>query len=72
MKILKLFITLIFITSFANFSNAEVKKDCSKIKNDTISGNLKFILCKKGSDKLDEDGNFKKGTFNIFKKLKKN
>ena len=51
---------------------AQVKKDCSMIKNDTIAGNLKYIMCKRGSDKLDKDGNFKKGTFNIFKKLKKN
>ena len=72
MKTLKLFIGIIFIFSFSNLSKAEVKKDCSMIKNDTISGNLKYIMCKRGSDKLDKDGNFKKGTFNIFKKLKKN
>ena len=71
MKTLKLFIGIIFIISFANLSKAEVKKDCSMIKNDTIAGNLKYIMCKRGSDKLDKDGNFKKGTFNIFKKLKK-
>ena len=71
MKTLKLFIGIIFIISFSNLSKAEVKKDCSMIKNDTISGNLKYIMCKRGSDKLDKDGNFKKGTFNIFKKLKK-
>ena len=72
MKTLKLFIGIIFIFSFSNLSKAEVKKDCSMIKNDTISGNLKYIMCKRGSDKLDKDGNFKKGTFNILKKLKKN
>ena len=72
MKTLKLFIGIIFIFSFSNLSKAEVKKDCSMIKNDTISGILKYIMCKRGSDKLDKDGNFKKGTFNIFKKLKKN
>ena len=63
MKTLKLFIGIIFIISFSNLSKAEVKKDCSMIKNDTISGNLKYIMCKRGSDKLDKDGNFKKGTF---------
>ena len=31
-------------------------------------GNLKYMMCKKGSDKLDKDGNFKKGSWNIFKK----
>ena len=72
MKTLKLFIGIIFIISFSNLSKAEVKKDCSMIKNDTISGNLKYIMCKRGSDKLDKDGNFKKGTFNILKKLKIN
>ena len=72
MKTLKLFIGIIFIISLSNLSKAEIKKDCSMIKNDTISGNLKYIMCKRGSDKLDKDGNFKKGTFNIFKKLKKN
>ena len=55
MKTLKLFIGIIFIISFSNLSKAEVKKDCSMIKNDTISGNLKYIMCKKGSDKLDKD-----------------
>ena len=44
---------------------------CSKIKNDTLAGNLKFIMCKRGSNKIDADGNFKEGTFNILKKLKK-
>jgi len=48
------------------------KADCSKIDTKTGSGWLKKALCKKGSDKLDADGNFKKGTFNILKKLKKN
>ena len=50
MKTLKLFIGIIFIISFSNLSKAEVKKDCSMIKNDTISGNLKYIMCKRGSD----------------------
>ena len=39
MKTLRLVIGIIFIISFANLSKAEVKKDCSMIKNDTISGN---------------------------------
>ena len=47
---------------------AEDKVDCTKIKNDTLVGNLKYLMCKKNSDKIDKDGNFKKGTFNIFKK----
>ena len=38
MKTLKLFIGIIFIISFSNLSKAEVKKDCSMIKIDTISG----------------------------------
>ena len=29
------------------------------------------MMCKRGSNKLDKDGNFKKGTFNPFKKIKK-
>ena len=44
----------------------------SKIKKDTGVNWLKSALCKRGSDKLDADGNFKEGTFNILKKLKKN
>ena len=60
---------IIFITSV---SYAEEKADCSKIETNSGSGWYKKLLCKQGSDKLDADGNFKKGTFNIFKKLKKN
>ena len=48
--------------------HAEEKPDCTKISNKTLVGNLKSFLCKKGSDKLDSDGNFKKG---FWKKNKK-
>ena len=67
-KILIIALTFLLLTT-VGFS-AE-KADCSKIETKTGSGWLKKALCKKGSDKLDADGNFKEGTFNIFKKLKK-
>ena len=35
-------------------------------------GLIEIVRALKGSDKLDSDGNFKKGTFNILKKFKKN
>ena len=63
--IISLCINLISVNSFA-----EDKKDCSMIKKNSGAGWLKAALCKRGSDKLDDEGNFKKGTFNIFKKLK--
>ena len=68
-KIIITSLTLIFISTI---SFAEEKLDCSTIKKNTGAGWLKSVLCKKGSNKLDSDGNFKKGTFNIIKKLKKN
>ena len=71
-KNITLIIILILFTTIASVSFAEEKADCSKIKTNSASGWLKKSMCKKGSDKLDKDGNFKKGTFNIFKKLKKN
>ena len=71
-KKINLIIILIIFTTISSVSLAQEKADCSKIKTNTGSGWLKKAMCKKGSDKLDADGNFKKGTFNIFKKLKKN
>tara|TARA_B100000029_G_scaffold275871_1_gene270505 strand:+ start:70 stop:288 length:219 start_codon:yes stop_codon:yes gene_type:complete len=71
MKKFKITIICLFFILYTNSINAEEKKDCSKIKNDTLAGNLKFIMCKRGSNKIDADGNFKEGTFNILKKLKK-
>ena len=68
MKILKLIAVLIFLTTFSTFSFAEEKPDCSQIKNNTLVGNLKTFMCKRNSDKLDKDGNFKEGLFKIFKK----
>ena len=59
---------MVFFTLHSNFVFAEDKPDCSKISNDTLVGNLKYVLCKKNSDKIDKDGNFKKGTFKFFKK----
>ena len=67
-KIIIIALTFSLLTT-AGFSSE--KTDCSKIDTNTGSGWLKKALCKKGSDKLDADGNFKKGTFNILKKLKK-
>ena len=52
-------------------SFAEKKADCSKIKKDTLAGVYKILLCKKGSDKLDKDGNLKKGSLNPINLFKK-
>ena len=68
MKILKLIIIALYFTFNINITVADDKPDCSKISNDTLVGNLKYVLCKKNSDKLDKDGNFKKNTFKLFKK----
>ena len=68
MKTFKLLLLLVTLSLISTSSFAEEKTDCSKIKNETLVGNLKYILCKKNSDKLDKDGNFKKGLFNVFKK----
>jgi len=62
-------LTFVFLTTV---SLAEEKVDCNAIKKNTGAGWLKSALCKNGSDKLDSDGNFKKGTFNLLKKFKKN
>tara|TARA_B100000029_G_scaffold515341_1_gene621850 strand:+ start:867 stop:1121 length:255 start_codon:yes stop_codon:yes gene_type:complete len=70
MKLIKIITIFAFLSLFSTYSIAEEKTDCSKIKNTTLVGNLKTFLCKRGSDKLDEDGNFKKGLFNPFKKKK--
>ena len=70
MKFLQILFLLMFISLNATISYSGEKADCSKINNKTIAGNIKYILCKKNSDKLDKDGNFKKGAFNIFKKKK--
>jgi len=72
MKYLKIITISFFLTLFWSNSFAADKKDCSMIKKNTGAGWLKTALCKSGSNKLDADGNFKKGTFNILKKLKKN
>ena len=72
MKIFKLILITLYLMLHVNIVFAEDMPDCSKIDTKTGSGWLKKALCKKGSDKLDSDGNFKKGTFNIFTKLKKN
>ena len=66
-KNIALIIIFILSTTIASVSFAEEKADCSKIKTNSGAGWLKKSMCKKGSDKLDKDGNFKKGTFNIFK-----
>ena len=72
MKNVKIIIIASIFSFIASGSIAAEKTDCSKIELKTGAGWLKKALCKKGSDKLDADGNFKKGTFNILKKLKKN
>jgi hypothetical protein len=72
MKMIKtiLIVTVtLFILSIGSVY-AEVKPDCEKIKNNTIMGNIKHMMCKRDSNKLDKDGNFKKGAFNPFKKIK--
>ena len=68
MRLIKFITIAIFLNIFSLNVFADEKADCSKIKNDTLMGNLKYMMCKKGSDKLDKDGNFKKGSWNIFKK----
>ena len=70
MKLIKIITILTFLSLLSTNGIAEEKTDCAKIKNTTLVGNLKTFLCKRGSDKLDEDGNFKKGLFNPFKKKK--
>ena len=72
MKLFKILLISSIFVLFSNLSYGKEKADCSKIETNTGSGWLKKALCKKGSDKLDSDGNFKKGTFNILKKFKKN
>ena len=69
-KIMPIIIIAVFITT-PSFSIMD-KEDCDKIELKTGSDYLKKALCKKGSNKLNPDGTFKKGTFNLFKKLKKN
>ncbi|MDC1476138.1 hypothetical protein N8084_01415 [Pelagibacteraceae bacterium] len=61
MKIIKFFLIILFLSSINSFVYAEEKADCSKISSSTLVGNLKNFLCKRGSDKIDADGNFKKG-----------
>lgn len=68
MKKIKYVFLITFLFALYSKAIAEDKVDCTKIKNDTLVGNLKYLMCKKNSDKIDKDGNFKKGTFNIFKK----
>ena len=71
MKNIKIIIIALALSLLTTVGFSAEKADCSKIDTKTGSGWLKKALCKKGSDKLDADGNFKKGTFNILKKLKK-
>ena len=71
MKYIKLLLISFVFSLIITTSYSEEKADCSKIETNNGSGWLKKYLCKKGSDKLDADGNYKKGTFNLFKKLKK-
>ena len=71
MQPINFIIILVLLSCFSTISFSEEKADCSKIKNDTLVGNLKNFLCKKGSDKLDKDGNFKNGASKIFKKENK-
>ena len=71
MKNIKIIIIASIFSLLSSVGFAAEKADCSKIDTKTGSGWLKKALCKKGSDKIDADGNFKKGTFNIFNKLKK-
>ena len=61
MKIIKIILIIFLISNINLMVHAEEKPDCTKISNKTLVGNLKSFLCKKGSDKLDSDGNFKKG-----------
>ena len=68
MKLIKLIAILFFLTSYVTYTSAEEKTDCSQIKNDTLVCNIKNFMCKRNSDKLDKDGNFKEGLFKIFKK----
>ena len=68
----KIIIISSIIMLFSTLSIAEEKPDCSKISTNSGSGWIKKALCNKGSNKLDADGNFKKGTFNPWKKFKKN
>ena len=73
MRLIK-FGTLLTFVIFLTFGSltldsiAEEEPDCTHIKNDTLTGNLKYFMCKRKSDKIDKDGNFKEGLFNIFKK----
>jgi hypothetical protein len=71
MKLFKILLLGIIINTFTTISYSDDKKDCNNIKKNTGSGWLKTYLCKKGSSKLDKDNNFKKGTFNLLKKIKK-
>ena len=68
------FILITLITVFFTTSSfgAMDKADCDKIELKTGADYLKKNLCKRGSDKLNPDGTFKKGTFNLLKKMKKN
>ena len=72
MKTIKTICLLTITLFFFNTGNvyADDKLDCEKIDNSTVVGNIKYMMCKRGTNKLDKDGNFKKGTFNPFKKIK--
>ena len=72
MKIIKTIFIVIATSFIYNVGDvyAEEKLDCEKINNKTIVGNIKYMMCKRGTNKLDKDGNFKKGTFNPFKNIK--
>jgi len=68
MRIIKIILIVFFISNINILVYATEKTDCSKISNSTLVGNLKSFLCKRGSKKIDSDGNFKKG---FWKKNKK-
>lgn len=65
-KLISIAIIIAFFTT-SSFSAMD-KADCDKIKLKTGADFLKKSLCKKGSDKLNANGTFKKGSFNLFKK----
>ena len=70
MKIIKFTLLILFLSNINSFVYAQEKTDCSKIANSTLVGNLKTFLCKRGSDKIDSEGNFKKGFWKRNKKDK--
>ena len=68
MKLLKYLILVTALCLFMNNNSFAEKKDCSQIKNDTLVGNVKYLMCKTGGKTTKEtkeksskpDGWFKK------------